>query len=195
MPPAQPAEQRRLAAIAMADVAGYSRLMGRDESGTLQALRTVRREIVDPAIAAHGGRLVKTTGDGLLIEFASVVDAVRAMVALQRAMATHNASLPEERRLLFRIGVNLGDILSEDGDIFGDGVNVAARLQAIAPPGGLCLAGRVHEEVRDRLDLAFEDGGAQTLKNIARPVHVWRWSPEGLSEGASAAPAQPAAIE
>jgi adenylate cyclase len=195
VPPARPAEQRRLAAIVVADVAGYSRLMGRDESGTLQALRTVRREIVDPAIAAHGGRLVKTTGDGLLIEFASVVDAVRAMVGLQRALATHNASLPEERRLLFRIGVNLGDILSEDGDIFGDGVNVAARLQAIAPPGGLCLAGRVHEEVRDRLDLAFEDGGAQTLKNIARPVHVWRWSPDGPSEGASAAPARPAAIE
>ena len=184
-------EQRRLAAIVAADVAGYSRLMGRDESGTLQALRAVRRDIVDPAIAAHGGRLVKTTGDGLLIEFASVVDAVRAMVALQRAMATHNAPLPEERRLVFRIGVNLGDILSEDGDIFGDGVNVAARLQAIAPPGGLCLAGRVHEEVRDRLDLAFEDGGAQSLKNIARPVHVWRWSPDG----ASAAPARPSAVE
>lgn len=191
MLPAGQAAQRRLAAIVAADVAGYSRLMGRDESGTLEALRTVRNEIVDPAIAAHSGRLVKTTGDGLLIEFASVVDAVRAMAALQRAMATHNAPLPEERRLVFRIGVNLGDIISEDGDIFGDGVNVAARLQAIAPPGGLCLAGRVHDEVRDRLDLAFEDGGAQNLKNIARPVQVWRWSPEG----ARAAPARPAAVE
>lgn len=184
-------ERRRLAAIVAADVAGYSRLMGRDESGTLAALRTVRRAIVDPAIAAHGGRLVKTTGDGLLIEFASAVDAVRCMVGLQTAMAAHNAGLPEDRRLVFRIGVNLGDIISADDDIFGDGVNVAARLQAIAPPGGLCLAARVHDEVRDRLEVAFEDGGAQSLKNIARPVQVWRWSPGGPA----AAPARPAAVE
>jgi adenylate cyclase len=184
-------ERRRLAAIVAADVAGYSRLMGRDESGTLEALRTVRRKIVDPAIAAHGGRLVKTTGDGLLIEFASAVDAVRCMVGLQTAMAAHNAGLPEDRRLVFRVGVNLGDIISEDDDIFGDGVNVAARLQAIAPPGGLCLAARVHDEVRDRLEVAFEDGGAQSLKNIARPVQVWCWSPEGTA----AAPARPAAVE
>lgn len=189
--PAQQPGQRRLAAIVVADVEGYSRLMGRDEAGTLAALRTVRRDVVDPRVAAFGGRLVKTTGDGLLLEFASAVDAVRAVVDLQTAMAAHNAHLSQERRIVFRIGVNLGDILIEGDDVFGDGVNVAARLEAIAPAGGLCLAGRVHDEVRDRLDLAFEDGGAQNLKNIARPVHVWRWSPQG----AIAAPARPAAVE
>ena len=191
MPPARQPGQRRLAAIVAADVAGYSRLMGRDEAGTLAALRAVRRDLVDPRVATFGGRLVKTTGDGLLLEFASAVDAVRCVVELQAAMAAHNAGVPEERRIVFRIGVNLGDIISEGDDIFGDGVNVAARLEAIAPPGGLCLAGRVHDEVRDRLDLQFEDGGAQELKNIARPVHVWRWSPQG----ASAAPARTAAVD
>jgi TolB-like protein/class 3 adenylate cyclase len=170
-------EQRRLAAIVSADVAGYSRLMGRDESGTLAALKDVLQEVVDPAIAMHGGRVVKTTGDGLLLEFASVVNAVRCAVEVQMAMADRSAEIPEDRRITFRIGVNLGDIIVEGDDIFGDGVNVAARLQEIAPRGGICISGRVHEDVRDRLATAFEGGGTQTLKNIARPVQVWRWQP------------------
>jgi TolB-like protein/class 3 adenylate cyclase/Tfp pilus assembly protein PilF len=170
-------DQRRLAAIVSADVAGYSRLMGRDESGTLAALKAVRREVVDPRVAAYGGRIVKTTGDGLLLEFPSVVDAVRCVVEVQTVMGTRGANLPDDRRIAFRIGVNLGDIIVDDDDIFGDGVNIAARLQEIAAPGGACVASRVHDDVLDRLDTTFEDGGVQTLKNIARPVQVWRWSP------------------
>jgi TolB-like protein/class 3 adenylate cyclase len=170
-------EQRRLAAIVSADVAGYSRLMGRDESGTLAALKALRQEVVDPAIASHGGRIVKTTGDGLLLEFPSVVNAVRCAVEVQAAMADRTAEVPEDQRFAFRIGINIGDIIVDGDDIFGDGVNVAARLQEIASPGGICISSRVHEDVRDRLDTAFEDGGTQTLKNIARPVQVWRWQP------------------
>jgi TolB-like protein/class 3 adenylate cyclase len=170
-------EQRRLAAIVSADVAGYSRLMGRDESGTLAALKAVRQEVVDPTIAMHGGRIVKTTGDGLLLEFPSVVNAVRCVVEVQTAMADRTAEIAEDRRIAFRIGINLGDIIVEGDDIFGDGVNVAARLQEIALPGGICISNRVHDDVRDRLDTAFDDGGTQTLKNIARPVQVWRWHP------------------
>jgi TolB-like protein len=150
--------------------------MGRDESGTLSALKSARREIVDPGIAARGGRIVKTTGDGMLLEFPSVLDAVRCVVEVQTAMAARSADIPEDRRIAFRIGVNLGDIIIEGDDIFGDGVNVAARLQEIAPPGGVCVSSRVHDVVRDRLDLAFADGGEQALKNIARPVRVYRWS-------------------
>src|SRR5215208_2104599 len=168
-------EQRRLAAIVSADVAGYSRLMGRDESGTLAALKSIRQEVVDPAIATHGGRIVKTTGDGLLLEFPSVVNAVRCSVEVQTAMADRSAKMAEDRRITFRVGINLGDIIVEGADIFGDGVNVAARLQEIAPPGGICISSRVHEDVRDRLDVAFDDGGTQALKNITRPVQVWRW--------------------
>ena len=170
-------EQRRLAAIVSADVAGYSRLMGRDESGTLAALKALRQEVVDPTIASHGGRIVKTTGDGLLLEFPSVVNAVRCAVEVQTAMADRTAEIAEDRRIAFRIGINIGDIIVEGDDIFGDGVNVAARLQEIAAPGGICISSRVHEDVRDRLDTAFDDGGTQTLKNIARPVQVWRWQP------------------
>ncbi|SEP24135.1 TolB amino-terminal domain-containing protein [Rhodospirillales bacterium URHD0017] len=170
-------EQRRLAAIVSADVAGYSRLMGRDESGTLAALKAVRQEVVDPAIAAHGGRIVKTTGDGLLLEFSSVVNAVRCAIEVQTAMADRTAGMAEDRRITFRIGINLGDIIVEGDDIFGDGVNIAARLQEIAPPGGICISSRVHDHVRDRLDTAFDDGGMQTLKNIARPVQLWCWQP------------------
>jgi TolB-like protein/class 3 adenylate cyclase len=170
-------EQRRLAGIVSADVVGYSRLMGRDESGTLAALKVLRRDVVDPPITAHGGRIVKTTGDGLLLDFPSVVDAVRCVVDIQAAMASKGADISEDRRIAFRIGVNLGDIIIDDDDIFGDGVNIAARLQEIASPGGICISSRVHDDVRDRLDIAFEDGGPQTLKNIARPVVVWRWSP------------------
>ena len=181
-------EQRRLAAIVSADVAGYSRLMGRDESGTLAALKALRQEVVDPAIASHGGRIVKTTGDGLLLEFPSVVNAVRCAVEVQTAMADRTAGIAEDRRIAFRIGINLGDIIVEGDDIFGDGVNVAARLQEIAPPGGICISSRVHDDVRDRLDTAFDDGGAQTLKNIARPVQVWRWQP-GTTVAPKPAPA------
>jgi adenylate cyclase len=171
-------EQRRLAAIVSADVAGYSRLMGRDETATLAALKSLRRELIDPAIATHGGRLVKSTGDGLLVEFASVVDAMHCVVEVQEAMAERGASIDDERRIVFRIGVNLGDIIIDGDDIFGDGVNVAARLQELAPAGGVCVSSRVHDDVRDRQDMvAFEDGGPQPLKNIARPIHVWRWSP------------------
>jgi adenylate cyclase len=170
-------EQRRLAAIVSADVAGYSRLMGRDESGTLAALKALRQEVVDPAIASHGGRIVKTTGDGLLLEFPSVVNAVRCAVEVQTAIHAKRVDVPEERRVTFRIGINIGDIIVEGDDIFGDGVNVAARLQEIAAPGSICISSRVHEDVRDRLGTAFADGGTQTLKNIVRPVQVWRWQP------------------
>jgi adenylate cyclase len=181
-------EQRRLAAIVSADVAGYSRLMGSDESGTLAALKSLRQEIVDPAIANHGGRIVKTTGDGLLLEFPSVVNAVRCAVEVQTAMAGRTAGIADDKRIAYRVGINLGDVIVEADDIFGDGVNVAARLQEIATPGGICISSRVHEDVRDRLDIAFDDGGAQALKNIARPVQVWRWRP-GTAE-----PPQPAPV-
>jgi TolB-like protein/class 3 adenylate cyclase/Flp pilus assembly protein TadD len=165
--------ERRLAAILAVDVAGYSRLMGADEEGTLAALRAVRRELADPKIAEQRGRIVKTTGDGLLVEFASVVDAVRCAVEVQREMIARNAATSAERRLEFRMGINLGDIIIEDGDIFGDGVNIAARLEALAEPGGICLSAAAHEQVRDRLDLAFDDLGEQQVKNIARPVRTY----------------------
>jgi TolB-like protein/class 3 adenylate cyclase/Tfp pilus assembly protein PilF len=170
-------EQRHLAAIVSADVIGYSRLMGRDESGTLAALKALRRELVDPAIAAHGGRIVKTTGDGLLMEFSSVVEAVRCVIAVQRQTAQRNDGVPEDRRIVFRVGVNLGDIIIDDGDIFGDGVNIAARLQAVSPPGGMAVSDRVYEDVRDRVDERFVDGGEQALKNIARKVRIHHWTP------------------
>jgi adenylate cyclase len=163
-----------LAAILAVDVAGYSRLMGEDEEGTLAALRAVRRELGDPKIVEHRGRIVKTTGDGLLAEFARVVDAVRCAVELQREMIARNAAAPAERRIEFRMGINLGDIIIEDGDIFGDGVNIAARLEALAEPGGICLSAAAHEQARDRLDLAFDDLGEQQVKNITRPVRIYR---------------------
>jgi adenylate cyclase len=166
--------ERRLAAILAVDVAGYSRLMGEDEEGTLAALRAVRRELSDPKIAEHRGRIVKTTGDGLLVEFASVVDAVRCAVEVQREMIARNAASPAERRIEFRIGINVGDIIIEDGDIFGDGVNVAARLEVLAEPGGICVSAAVHDQVQGRLYCVFEDMGEQNLKNIARPVRVYR---------------------
>ena len=186
-------EQRRLAAIVAVDVVGYSRLMGRDESGTLAALKAVRRELVDPKISEHGGRLVKTTGDGLLVEFASVVDAVHCTMELQGAMAERNDAEPEDHRLVLRIGVNEGDIIIEGDDIFGDGVNVAARLQEVAPPGGVCLSSRVYDHVQDRLGGPFEDGGERTLKNIARPVRVYLWTPRRTGSAAAAQPVETAA--
>src|SRR5690242_12461970 len=147
--------ERRLAAILVADVAGYSRLMGEDEEGTLAALKAIRRELADSKIAEHRGRIVKTTGDGILVEFASVVDAVRCAVTLQREMALRNDAVPEERRIEFRIGINLGDIISDEHDIYGDGVNVAARLEALAERGGICVSRVVRDQVRDKVDFSF----------------------------------------
>src|SRR6266481_7336283 len=166
--------ERRLAAILAADVAGYSRLMGADEEGTLARLRTIRRELGDPKIAEHKGRIVKTTGDGLLAEFASVVDALRCAVEVQRGMVERNGEIESEKRIALRIGINVGDIVVEDDDIYGDGVNVAARLEGLAEPGGICVSGRVQEDARGKLDLVFEDLGEQRLKNIAWPVKVYR---------------------
>src|SRR5271156_364017 len=178
--------ERRLAAILAADVAGYSRLMGQDEAGTLARLKEHRRGLIDPKISEHKGRIVKTTGDGILIEFPSVVEAVACAVAVQRGMAERNAGTPEGQRIVFRVGVNLGDVIVEDGDIHGDGVNVAARLEALAEPGGVCVSGTVRDHIGDRLDLAFNDMGDQSLKNIARPVRVYRVRLGG-TEGRTAA--------
>ena len=148
--------------------------MGRDESGTLAGLKAHRRELIDPKIDEYGGRIVKTTGDGLLLEFPSIVDAVRCAVELQRGMIERNAELPEEERIRFRVGINVGDVIIDDNDIFGDGVNVAARLQTLAEPGGICVSRAVRDQVLDKLSFSFEDLGAQTVKNIARPVEVYR---------------------
>jgi adenylate cyclase len=166
--------ERRLAAILAADVVGYSRLMGADEEGTLAALKAIRRELVDPRIVEHRGRIVKTTGDGVLVEFASVVDAVRCAVDVQREMAGRNTDVPAETRIEFRVGINLGDIIIDGDDIFGDGVNVAARLETLAEPGGICVSRVVRDQVRDKLAFAFEDMGEQQVKNIARPVRAHR---------------------
>ena len=166
--------ERRLAAILSSDVVGYSRAMGVDEAGTLETLKSHRREVIDPKAAQYGGRTIKLMGDGALMEFASVVDAVAFAVEVQCAMAERNAELPEDRRLLYRVGINLGDIIVEGDDIFGDGVNIAARLQALAAPGGICISRAVHTQVRGKLDLTFEDLGAQTVKNIAEPVPIFR---------------------
>src|SRR5438105_2157158 len=182
--------QRRLAAILAADVAGYSRLMGVDEEGALDALTRLRRDLADPKIKEHRGRIVKTTGDGLLVEFASVVDAVRCAVEVQREMAARGAGIPEDRRIQFRIGINLGDIIKDGRDIYGDGVNVAARLEALAEPGGICVNRVVRDQVRDKLDFAFEDAGEQRVKNIARPLRVYHVRP-GQVPGEAMSAAQP----
>ena len=165
---------RRLTAILAADVAGYSRLMGTDEEGTHERLKAHLGELVEPKIKEYRGHTVKNTGDGLLAEFPSVVDAVRCAVEVQRGMAERNAETPEDKRLTFRIGVNLGDVIVEEHDIFGDGVNVAAQLEALADPGGVFVSNTVCEHVRDRLPFAFEDLGEHQVKNIARPVRVYR---------------------
>jgi adenylate cyclase len=186
---------RRLAAILAADVVGYSRLMGASEAGTLAALKTHRRELVDGKIAEHHGRIVKLTGDGMLVEFPSVVNAVACAVEIQRRMVERNAGIPGDRRIEFRIGVNLGDIIVEDNDIFGDGVNVAARIEGITQPGGVCVSGSVRENVGNRLELAFEDMGEQALKNIERPVRVYNVSlgtPAPLSSSTPQAQAEAA---
>ena len=177
-PEARGRVERRRAAILAADVAGYSRLIEADEEGTLGRLKALRVELIDPKIAERHGRIVKTTGDGLLVEFASVVDALRCAAELQATMAESNAAVPPDRRIEFRIGINVGDIVVEDGDIFGNGLNVAARLEGLAEPGGICVSARVQEDAAGRLELAFEDMGEQALKNIARPVRVYRVRPE-----------------
>ena len=166
--------ERRLAAILAGDVAGYSRMMGADEEGTLLRLNTHRREFLEPKIAEHRGRIVKRTGDGVLIEFASAVDAARCAVEVQRGMVERNASVPADKRIELRIGIHIGDIIIEEGDIFGDGVNVAARLEAVAEPGGICISDDAYRQVRDKLGIAFADAGEQQLKNIVRPVRIYR---------------------
>jgi adenylate cyclase len=189
-------DPRRLAAIVSADVVGYSLLMGRDDSATLAGLKTHRRELIDPKIAEYGGRIVKTTGDGLLLEFPSVVDAVRCAVDVQHGMAERNAGVPPERRIEFRFGINVGDVIIDGDDIFGDGVNVAARLEALADPGGICVSRVVRDQVLDKLSFTFEDLGPQDMKNIARPIEVYRvdlgsaapraprWSPAAVTADA-----------
>ena len=165
---------RRLAAILAADIAGYSRLMGVDEEGTLRQLKAHRRELVDPKITEHRGRIVKTTGDGMLVEFGSVVDAVRCAVDIQRSMAERNTSVPGDKRIEFRVGVNVGDIIIDGVDIFGDGVNIAARLEGIADLGGICISDDAHRQIRGKIDISYDDLGEKDLKNIARPVRVFR---------------------
>jgi adenylate cyclase len=179
--------ERKLAAILAADVAGYSRIMGVDEEGTLSRLKAHRRELIDPKVAEHRGRVVKTTGDGILIEFPSVVDAVRCAVDVQRGMAERNAESSGEKRIEFRVGINLGDIIIDGDDIYGDGVNIAARLEGLAEPNGICVSRVVRDQVRDKLDLAFEDMGEQQVKNIARPIRVFRIAATAIGHRASSA--------
>src|SRR5258707_715786 len=170
--------ERRLAAVLAADVAGYSRLMGANEEGTLARLKAVRKAIVNPAITSHRGHIVKTTGDGMLVEFASAVDAVRNAVEVQRSMAEQNATVPQNQRIEFRIGIHVGDVIFDDNDIFGDGVNIAARLEGIAEPGGVCISDDAYRQVRGKVEIAFYDMGPQPPKNIAEPIRAWRgWVP------------------
>src|SRR5215472_811450 len=183
--------ERKLAAILAADVAGYSRLIGADEEGTLKRLKAHRKELIDPKIAEHQGRVVKVTGDGILIEFPSAVAALRCAVEVQHAMAERNASEPEDRRIEFRVGLHQGDIVVEDADILGDGVNVAARLEGLAEPGAICVSQRVHEDAVGKVDVTFEDMGEHRLKNIARPIRVYRvW----IGDTAKARKEQPALV-
>ncbi len=181
--------ERRLAAVLAADVAEYSRLMGLIVAGTLARLKAIRKALVDTTIAAHRGRIVKTTGDGMLVEFASAVDAARSAVEFQRAMAAQNADVPHDSRIEFRIGLHVGEIIIDDNDIFGDCVNIAVRLEGIAGPGGVCISDDAYRQIRGKVEIACEDLGPQTLKNIAEPVRAWRFTPGGQSS----APASPAA--
>src|SRR5246500_4570969 len=174
--------ERRLAAILAADVAGYSRLMGADEEGTHERLKAHFRELVEPKIKEHRGHTVKNTGDGMLAEFPSVVDAVRCAAEIQRGMIDREPEVPDEQRIRFRIGINVGDVIVEEHDIFGDGVNVAARLEALAEPGGVCISRVVRDQIRDKLSYPFEDRGEQSVKNIARPVRVYALRTEAVAE-------------
>jgi adenylate cyclase len=181
--------ERKLAAILAADVVGYSRLMEEDEAGTLAALKAHRRDLWTPMIEKYGGRVVGTAGDSILVEFASAVAAVECAAAVQLGMVERNADQPEDRRMLLRVGVNIGEVIVDGDDIYGDGVNVAARLEELAAPGGVCISGTVHEHTAGRLDLALEDAGGYEIKNIARPIHVWRWTPGGTADASPTAPA------
>jgi class 3 adenylate cyclase len=174
--------QRRLAAVLAADVVGYSRLMGQDEAGTLAALKARRKDVLEPVVARHRGRIFKIMGDGVLVEFGSAVNAVQCAVELQQGMAAANSGLPEDRRIVLRIGVNLGDVMVEGSDLYGDGVNIAARLEAVAEPAGICISAKVHDEVRNRLSFSFEDLGEQQFKNIATAVRAYRVGWEALSD-------------
>src|SRR5882724_2097622 len=190
---------RRLAAVLAADVAGYSRLMGSDEEGTLARLKVVRKALVDPTIAKHRGRIVKTTGDGMLVEFASAVDAARCSVEVQRGMAAQNADIPQDVRIEFRIGIHVGDVIIDENDIFGDAVNIAARLEGIAEPGGVCISDDTQRQLRGKVSVGFDDLGLQTLKNIAEPMRAWRMQVGGVSIashsiGGSAKPTQSLAL-
>src|SRR5438067_3476069 len=180
---------RRLTAILAADVAGYSRLMGADEEGTHERLKALRRELLDPKIAEHRGRIVKTTGDGMLVEFASVVDAVRCAVELQQTMPERDTGARADSRIELRIGINLGDVIVEGDDLYGDGVNIAARIETLADPGGVFISNTVHDHVRDRLPFVLEDLGEQQVKNIARPVRVYRIRDAGAVAKSPPAPA------
>src|SRR6266478_1913602 len=178
--------ERRLAAILAADVAGSCRLIGIDEEGTLARLKALRKTLFDPKITDHRGRIVKNTGDGALIEFASVVDAVRCAVEIQRGMAEQNVDVPQVKRIEFRIGIHVGDIIIDENDIFGDGVNIAARLEGIAEPGGVCISDDAYRQIRGKFDIAFDDMGPQNLKNITEPMRAWR-----VRIGPSSSPAMP----
>ena len=184
-------ETRKIAAIFFADVAGYSRLAGADEDRTLARLRGLRSDLIDPAVAAHHGRIVKSTGDGSLIEFRSVVDAVRCAVEVQNGMIERNAGVPEDRRIEFRIGVHLGDVVEEaDGDLMGDGVNIAARLEGICAPGAICLSEDAYRQVKGRLDLAVADLGPRELKNIAEPIRVYSLDVGAIAQPKAASPVE-----
>jgi adenylate cyclase len=183
--------ERHLAAIVATDVVGYARLMGADEKGTLLALRALRAELIDPLIAAHKGEIVKTIGDGLLLSFPSVVEAVSCAVVVQSGMAKRNAGIPAERRVELRIGVNIGDIIVEKGDVFGNGVNIAARLEQIAPPGGICLSEDAYRQVRGKVEIPIADAGEQRLKNIANPIRVYQIEPSVAAAADVAPPAEP----
>ena len=166
--------ERRLAAILAADVVGSCRLIGIDEEGTLAQLKALRKTLFDPKVTDHRGRIVKNTGDGALVEFASVVDAIRCADEIQRSMAEQNVDVPQDKRIEFRIGIHVGDIIIDENDIYGDGVNIAVRFEGIAEPGGICISDDAHRQVRGKVQSAFEDMGLQTLKNIAEPMRVWR---------------------
>lgn len=174
--------ERRLAAILAADMVGYSRLMERDEDDTIARLKALRKEVIDPCLGRHGGRVVKTMGDGLLIEFPSVVEAVQSAVEVQRSIAARSAGVPEDEQIVFRVGVNLGDIVVDGEDILGDGVNVASRLESMCEPGGLCISDVVYQSIEGKAELAFDDLGEQRLKNIAKPIRVWRWRPDATGK-------------
>jgi adenylate cyclase len=179
---------RRLAAILAIDMVGYSRLMAADEEGTIARQHAIRKDVIDPTIAQHGGRIVKTIGDGLLVEFPSIVSAVRCATEIQKAMASHESDVSEDRRIQYRMGVNLGDIVVDGDDILGDGVNVAARLEGIAPPGGICISQAAHDHAAQKIGIKFQDAGEHHVKNIANPIHVWRWRPDPQATASSALP-------